>query len=48
VQEGVRFRLLIGPFRGARDVELFSEDLDAIGVDAFSWTNAEGQAVSKL
>ena len=35
-----RARLVIGPFRGASDAEIFAEDLETVGVDAFSWTNS--------
>jgi tetratricopeptide (TPR) repeat protein len=48
VEEGGRARLLIGPFRNAREAEIFREDLASIDVDAFNWTNTPGQIVRKL
>ena len=43
-----RVRLLIGPFRNKGDANIFAEDLGALNVDAFSWTNRPGQPVRKL
>lgn len=47
-EEGSRVRLLIGPFRNRSDANTFAEDLLALNVDAFSWTNRPGQPVRKL
>lgn len=35
-----RARLVIGPFRGPSDAQIFSEDLQTAGINAFSWTNS--------
>lgn len=43
-----RARLLIGPFRGPSDAETFAEDLQTVGVDAFSWTNSESDTIVPL
>ena len=48
VEDNNRVRLLIGPFKNTRDASIFAEDLAALRVDAFSWTNRPGQAVRKL
>ena len=47
-EENNRVRLLIGPFRSSRDATIFAEDLAALNIDAFSWTNRPGQPVRKL
>ena len=41
-------RLLIGPFRGKSDAEIFAQDLSTIGVDAFSWTNSTTDQIVPL
>ena len=41
-------RLVIGPFRGASDADIFAEDLEIVGVDAFSWTNSETDRIVPL
>ena len=43
-----RSRLLIGPFRGSSDAEIFAKDLETIGIDAFSWTNSESDQIVPL
>ncbi|HEX4762497.1 MAG TPA: hypothetical protein VFU87_06870 [Sphingomicrobium sp.] len=43
-----RARLVIGPFRGPSDAETFAEDLQTVGVDAFSWTNSESDTIVPL
>lgn len=43
-----RARLLIGPFRGANDAEIFQKDLETIGIDAFSWTNSDSDQIVPL
>jgi Flp pilus assembly protein TadD len=35
-----RVRLIIGPFRGPTDAEIFADDLHSIGVDAFRWSSS--------
>ena len=43
-----RARLVIGPFRGKSDAQIFAEDLESIGVDAFSWSNSETDKIVPL
>ena len=43
-----RARLVIGPFRGSSDAEIFAEDLHTVGVDAFSWTNSPSDQIVPL
>ena len=43
-----RSRLLIGPFKDARDAAEFAEGLDSGGLDAFSWTSPQGLPIRKL
>jgi len=43
-----RSRLVIGPFRGPSDAETFAEDLQTVGIDAFSWTNSESDTIVPL
>jgi len=40
-----RARLLIGPFRGPSDAQIFSEDLQTVGIESFSWTNSESDQI---
>jgi cell division septation protein DedD len=47
-RSGDRARLVIGPFRGRDDAEIFAEDLGSIGVDAFSWTNSPSDRIVPL
>ncbi len=47
-EEPNRVRLLIGPFKNRSDASIFAEDLSALSIDAFSWTNRPGQPVRKL
>jgi cell division septation protein DedD len=47
-KSGDKARLVIGPFRGRDDAEVFAEDLDSIGVDAFSWTNSPSDRIVPL
>jgi Flp pilus assembly protein TadD len=46
--ESSRNRLLIGPFRGSSDADIFAEDLDTIGVDAFKWSNSASDRIVPL
>lgn len=43
-----RARLLIGPFRGPSDAEIFQKDLETVGIDAFSWTNSPSDQIVPL
>ena len=43
-----RARLVIGPFRAASDAEIFANDLESIGIDAFRWTNSESDTIVPL
>lgn len=43
-----RARLVIGPFRGRSDAEIFAEDLTSVGIDSFSWTNSESDTIVPL
>ena len=43
-----RSRLVIGPFRGPSDAETFAEDLESVGIDAFSWTNSDSDRIVPL
>ena len=44
-QSSDRARLLIGPFRGPSDAQIFAEDLQTIGIESFSWTNSESDQI---
>lgn len=43
-----RARLLIGPFRGASDAQIFAEDLESIGITAFKWSNSPSDVIVPL
>lgn len=43
-----RARLVIGPFRGPSDAQIFAEDLQTAGIDAFSWTNSPSDQIVPL
>ena len=43
-----RSRLVIGPFRGPSDAEIFAEDLSSVGVNAFRWTNSQADQIVPL
>jgi Flp pilus assembly protein TadD len=47
-KSGDRARLLIGPFRGNSDAQIFAEDLESVGVTAFRWTNSESDEIVPL
>ena len=47
-RESDRARLLIGPFRGSSDADIFAEDLQTVGVDAFKWTNSASERIVPL
>jgi Flp pilus assembly protein TadD len=49
VAEGAdRARLVIGPFRGQSDAEIFAEDLQTVGIDAAKWTNSDSDRIVPL
>ena len=41
-------RLVIGPFRGNSDAEIFAEDLQSIGVSPMKWTNSQADRIAPL
>src|SRR5206468_11812408 len=43
-----RSRLLIGPFHGASDADIFAQDLQTVGVDAFRWSNSANDTIVPL
>jgi len=43
-----RARLVIGPFRGSSDARIFAEDLQSVGIAAFSWTNSDSDRIVPL
>ena len=43
-----RARLVIGPFRGQSDAEIFASDLETVGIDAFKWTNSDSDRIVPL
>jgi Flp pilus assembly protein TadD len=43
-----RARLVIGPFRGSSDAEIFAEDLETVGIDAFQWSNSQVDRIVPL
>jgi Flp pilus assembly protein TadD len=43
-----RARLLVGPFRGSSDAEIFEDDLKTVGVDAFRFTNSQTDRIAPL
>ena len=47
-QSGDGTRLVIGPFRGSSDAELFAEDLESIGVSPMKWTNSQADRIAPL
>jgi Flp pilus assembly protein TadD len=47
-RSGEGARLVIGPFRGASDAEIFSEDLESIGVAPTKWTNSQSDRIAPL
>ena len=40
-----RARLVVGPFRGPSDAQIFAEDLQTVGIESFSWTNSESDQI---
>jgi Flp pilus assembly protein TadD len=47
-ESGGHARLVIGPFRGASDARIFSDDLHTVGVDSFRWTNSASDRIVPL
>jgi Flp pilus assembly protein TadD len=43
-----RARLLVGPFRGSSDAEIFADDLKTLGIDAFRFTNSQTDRIAPL
>jgi Flp pilus assembly protein TadD len=43
-----RARLLVGPFRGTSDADMFSDDLKTLGIDAFRFTNSQTDRIAPL
>ena len=43
-----RARLVIGPFRGQSDAQIFAEDLQTVGIGAFKWTNSDSDRIVPL
>ncbi len=43
-----RSRLVIGPFRGTSDAQIFAEDLETVGIGAFRWTNSDSDTIVPL
>jgi Flp pilus assembly protein TadD len=43
-----RSRLVIGPFRGTSDAQIFADDLESVGVNAFRWTNSQTDQIVPL
>jgi hypothetical protein len=43
-----RSRLVIGPFHGTSDAQIFAEDLESVGVNAFRWTNSDSDQIVPL
>jgi Flp pilus assembly protein TadD len=41
-------RLVVGPFRGASDAEIFADDLESIGVSPLKWTNSQADRIAPL
>lgn len=47
-KSGEKARLVIGPFRGSSDAEIFAGDLESVGIDAFRWTNSHTDRIVPL
>jgi len=43
-----RVRLVIGPFHGPSDAQIFAEDLASVGVNTFRWTNSQDDRIVPL
>lgn len=47
-RDGAAARLIIGPFRGASDADIFSQDLETIGLAPMKWTNSQSDRIAPL
>ncbi len=47
-QSADRARLVIGPFRAAKDASIFAEDLNSAGISASRWTNTDSARIVPL
>jgi Flp pilus assembly protein TadD len=47
-RSGDRARLLVGPFRGSSDADIFADDLKTLGIDAFRFTNSQTDRIAPL
>jgi Flp pilus assembly protein TadD len=43
-----RARLVVGPFRGPSDAQIFADDLDSVGINSFRWTNSATDQIVPL
>ena len=43
-----RARLVVGPFRGESDAQIFAEDLESVGIQAFQWSNSDSDRIVPL
>jgi hypothetical protein len=47
-RSGDGVRLIVGPFRGPSDAAVFAEDLEAIGIDAYKFTDSPSDRIAPL
>lgn len=47
-QAGSNAKLVIGPFRSARDADTFAADLESVDVDAFRWNSSDSDLIVPL
>ncbi|MEO6432547.1 MAG: hypothetical protein ABIO29_01025 [Sphingomicrobium sp.] len=47
-QAGSSAKLVIGPFRTARDADMFAADLESVDVNAFKWNSSESDLIVPL
>lgn len=47
-QSGDGARLVVGPFRGTSDAEIFAQDLETIGISPMKWTNSQADRIAPL
>ena len=41
-------RLVVGPFRGSSDADIFAEDLQSIGISPMKWANSQSDRIAPL
>jgi len=41
-------RLVVGPFRGTSDADIFAQDLETIGLSPMKWTNSQADRIAPL